>query len=456
MFGRKITFTYLDDGYDPGRAVNNTIRLIQQEQVFAVFSSLGTSNNLAVRKLLNDAKVPQLYVSSGATTFGRDYKKYPWTIGYIPPYSEEGELYGRYVVKNVKKPKIAVLYQNDDYGRDLLAGLKRGLGSKTNSIVASVGYDPTSADVQPQVTQLKASKANVLMVFAFGKFSLQAFNAVSRLGWKPQIFVNDVSSASALMAIVPQKAANGSISIVFGKDPASPIWRNDKGIKLFQSILKKYGSSVNSRDLQDGYFTAGMATAYTMVNTLKKAGKNLDPAERDERGHAPEREGQSLRPAGHRHPHDTDEPVPAHAGPAAALVEQQLASLRQADLRQALATRLRLGADHRLEGAGGSDGETERHDPRAAHGQFRHAVGSAREAARPRVPVGRIRHVEPVRASSRNGELDRRVAEGEDAGRRRDQRARGGTSKIVVVAVRYTAVSPERPLLSRRASAREL
>jgi branched-chain amino acid transport system substrate-binding protein len=275
VFGRKITFTYLDDGYDPGRAVNNTIRLIQQEQVLAVFSSLGTSNNLAVRKLLNDAKVPQLYVSSGATTFGRDYKKYPWTIGYIPPYSEEGELYGRYVVSNVKKPKIAVLYQDDDYGRDLLGGLKRGLGSKAKSIVASVGYDPTSADVQPQVTQLKASKANVLMVFAFGKFSLQAFNAVSRLGWKPQIFVNDVSSASALMAIVPQNAAKGSISIVFGKDPSAPIWRRDKGVRLFQSILKQYGSDIGSRDLQDGYYTAGMATAYTLVDTLKKAGRNL-------------------------------------------------------------------------------------------------------------------------------------------------------------------------------------
>jgi branched-chain amino acid transport system substrate-binding protein len=274
VFGRKIKFTYLDDGYDPGRAVNNTIRLIQQEQVFAVFSSLGTSNNLAVRKLLNDAKVPQLFVSSGATTFGRDYKKYPWTIGYIPPYSEEGEIYGRYVVKNIKKAKIAVLYQNDDYGRDLFAGLRRGLGAKAKSIVAKVGYDPTSADVQPQVTQLKASKANVLMIFAFGKFSLQAFNAVSRLGWKPQIFVNDVSSASALMSIVPQKAANGAISIVFGKDPASPSWANDKGIRLFQSILRKYGNGTNSRDLKDGYFSAGMATAYTMVNTLKKAGRN--------------------------------------------------------------------------------------------------------------------------------------------------------------------------------------
>jgi branched-chain amino acid transport system substrate-binding protein len=275
VFGRKIKYTYLDDGYDPGRAVNNTIRLIQQEQVLAVFSSLGTSNNLAVRKLLNDAKVPQLYVSSGATTFGRDYRKYPWTIGYIPPYSEEGEIYARHVLKNIKKAKIAVLYQDDDYGRDLYAGLRKGLGAKANSIVAKVGYDPNSSDVQPQVTQLKASKANVLMIFAFGKFSLQAFNAVSRLGWKPQIFVNDVSSASALMSIVPQNAANGSISIVFGKDPNAPQWANDRGVRLFQSILKTYGSGIGSRDLKDGYFTAGMATAYTMVNTLKKAGKNL-------------------------------------------------------------------------------------------------------------------------------------------------------------------------------------
>jgi branched-chain amino acid transport system substrate-binding protein len=275
VLGRKLKFEYLDDGYDPGRAVNNTIRLVQQEQVFAMFSSLGTSNNLAVRKLLNDAKVPQLFVSSGATTFGRDYRQYPWTIGYIPPYSEEGAIYGQYVVKKIKKPKIAVLYQDDDYGRDLYAGLRRGLGKKVGSIVAKVGYDPTSADVQPQVTQLKASKANVLMIFAFGKFSLQAFNAVSRLGWKPQIFVNDVSSASTLMSIVPQNAANGSISIVFGKDPAAPAWRNDKGIRLFQSILKKYGADTDSRDLQNGYFTAGMATAYTLVDVLKKAGKNL-------------------------------------------------------------------------------------------------------------------------------------------------------------------------------------
>jgi branched-chain amino acid transport system substrate-binding protein len=276
VFGRKLKFTYLDDAYDPGRAVNNTIRLVQQEGVFAMFSSLGTSNNLAVRKLLNDAKVPQLFVSAGATTFGRDYKQYPWTIGYIPPYSEEGAIYGRYVAQKIKKPKIAVLYQNDDYGRDLFGGLQRGLGAKKSAIVSKVAYDPTSTDVQPQVAQLKASKANVFMIFAFGKFSLQAFNAVSRLGWKPQIFVNDVSSASALMEIVPQSAANGSISIAFGKDPAAPIWRNDKGIRLFQSILKQHGGSdIGARDLKNGFYTAGMATAYTLVDALKRAGRNL-------------------------------------------------------------------------------------------------------------------------------------------------------------------------------------
>jgi branched-chain amino acid transport system substrate-binding protein len=278
VFDRKISYKYLDDAYDPGRAVQNTIRLVQQDQVFAMFNTLGTNGNLAIRKFLNDNGVPQLFVAAGATTFGRDYRKYPWTIGYIPTYTEEGEIYGRYVLGKIKKPKIAVLYQNDDYGRDLRSGLRRGLGSKAKLIVSSVGYDPTSSDVQGEVARLKASKANVFMIFAFGKFSLQAFNAVARLNWHPQIFVNDVASASSLMAIVPQTAANGAISIVFGKDPAAPIWARDKGVKLFQTILKKYGSGVSSRDLKDGFYVAGMASAYTMVDALRKAGKNLTRA----------------------------------------------------------------------------------------------------------------------------------------------------------------------------------
>ena len=275
VFGRKIKFTYLDDGYDPARAVNNTIRLVQQEQVFAMFSTLGTNNNLAIRKFLNQQSVPQLFVSSGATTFGRDYIQYPWTIGYIPPYSEEGRLYGQYILAHSKSPKIAVLYQNDDYGRDLLGGLRKGLGTKATAIVAKVGYDPTSTDVQPQIAQLKASKANVLCIFAFGKFSLQAYNGLNRVSWHPQVYVNDVSSASSLMIAVPQKAANGSISIAFGKDPATPLYAHDKGVKLFQTIWRKYGTDIKSVDFQNGFFVAGMGAAYTMVDTLKLAGKNL-------------------------------------------------------------------------------------------------------------------------------------------------------------------------------------
>src|SRR5947208_7859390 len=153
VYGRTIKFTYLDDGYDPGRAVNNTIRLVQQEQVFAMFSTLGTNNNLAIRKFLNQAGVPQLFVAAGATTFGRDFRQYPWTIGYIPPYSEEGELYGRYILSHLKKAKIAVLYQDDDYGRDLLAELRKGLGKKASASVVKVGYDPTASAVAPRLAQ---------------------------------------------------------------------------------------------------------------------------------------------------------------------------------------------------------------------------------------------------------------------------------------------------------------
>ena len=273
--GRRINYKYVDDQYNPSQTVQAVRELVQQDRVFAIFNALGTEHNLAVRSFLNASRVPQLFAGSGATTFGRDHRRYPYTIGYLPSYVGEGKVYARHIRATKPNAKVAVLYQNDDYGRDLLAGLRRGLGAKAKSIVARVGYDPTSADVQPQVTQLKASKANVFMVFAFGKFSLQAFNAVARLNWKPQIFVNDVSSASQLMSIVPQKAATGSISISFGKDPASPTYRRDRGIRLFQSILRQHGDSISTRDLTNGYFTAGMASAHTMVTALRQAGRNL-------------------------------------------------------------------------------------------------------------------------------------------------------------------------------------
>jgi branched-chain amino acid transport system substrate-binding protein len=267
VFGRKISYKYLDDAYDPGRAVQNTIRLVQQEQVFAMFNTLGTNNNLAIRKYLNDNGVPQLFVAAGATTFGRDYKKYPWTIGYIPSYAGEGRIYGRAIVRTIKRPKVAVLYQDDAYGRDLLSGLRKGLGRI--KVAAAQGYDPTSSDVRSQMAQLKASKANVLCVFAFGKFAIQAYFNLEQLGWHPKTFVNDVASAASIMELAPAKTTEGAVSIVFAKDPSSPQWARDKGMKLYRAVMRKYYSD----GLQNSYAAAGAAAAYTMADALKKAGK---------------------------------------------------------------------------------------------------------------------------------------------------------------------------------------
>jgi branched-chain amino acid transport system substrate-binding protein len=274
--GRKIAFKYLDDGYDPARAMSNAVRLVQQDRVFALFSPLGTNTNLAIRKFLNQQGVPQLFVGSGATTFGRDYRQFPWTIGYLPPFSAEGELYGKYILAHVKRPRIAVLYEDDEDGHDLLTGLRNGLGAKATAIVGKVGYNPSTADVQAQVAQLRATGANVFCIFAFGKFALQAFSGMAHVGWKPLTFINGVSTASTLMSTVPPKAANGAVSIVFGKDPANPLWQHDVGIRLFRQILHRYGGSgVGPSSFDDGYFVAGMAAAYTMVDALKKAGRNL-------------------------------------------------------------------------------------------------------------------------------------------------------------------------------------
>lgn len=272
--GRKIDFKYLDDAYDPSKTVQNVRQLIQQDNVFALFAVVGTNGNLAIRDFANASGVPTVFSASGATTFGRDYKKYPWTIGYLPPYGEEGELYAKHILAtNGKKAKVGVLYQSDDYGKDVLAGFRKGLGAKARTmIVQTVGYDPTASDVQSQVAQLKASGANTFCVFAFGKFAIQAFQYASKLGWKPQIYVNDVASASSIMQIMPRSTSEGAISIVWGKDPATPKFKNDAGTKLAATIIKKHIPGANA---SDGFLIAGMAEAFTMVDALKVAGKNL-------------------------------------------------------------------------------------------------------------------------------------------------------------------------------------
>jgi branched-chain amino acid transport system substrate-binding protein len=271
---RKIKYIVKDDAYDPAQTVDKTKELVQQDHVFAIFNSLGTETNLAIRPYLNALKVPQLFVASGATTWGKDYKKYPWTIGYQPNYRAEGTIYGRYVAKTNPKAKIAVLYQNDDYGKDLLAGLKNGLGSKAKLIVAKQSYEITDSDVQSQMAKLKAKHANTLMVFATPLFAIQSYVYAHKLGWRPKVYVNTVSSAANVMGIATagtsKKQTEGSISIVFLKDPTDAHWKRDRGVKLYRSIMKRYKGG-NPNNVYNVY---GMSVAHTFAAALKKAGKN--------------------------------------------------------------------------------------------------------------------------------------------------------------------------------------
>jgi branched-chain amino acid transport system substrate-binding protein len=272
---RKIKYLVRDDGYDPSRTVDQTRELVQQDKVFAIFNSLGTEQNQAIRDYLNAVKVPQLFVASGATTWGRDYKRYPWTIGYQPNYLAEGTIYGRYVSRTNPKARIGVLYQDDDYGKDLLSGLRRGLGSKAARIVSRQSYEASDPDVGSQIARLKGARANTLMIFATPAFAIRAYVHARRLGWRPKVFGNAVSSASNIMglatAATSKRQTEGSISIVFLKDPTDRRWASDPGVRLYRSVMKRYYAKGSWKDVYNVY---GMSVAHTFVQALKRAGKN--------------------------------------------------------------------------------------------------------------------------------------------------------------------------------------
>ena len=277
MNGRKIDYKYVDDAYEPSQTVLATRQLVQQDNVFAIFNTVGTENNLAVRSFLNQAKVPQLFVGTGVSKIGREHAQYPWTIGYLPSFVAEGRIYGRYIVKTKPKAKIAVLYENSDYGTDLTAGLRKGLGKKAARIVATQAYDPTDATIDSQMARLKASGANTFMMFATPKFAILAFIAVNKLGWRPQIFVSAVSISPNIMDIARAstqgRTTEGALSIAFVKDPTDRArYGRDPVMKLYSSILKQYLPSGKYEDVYNYY---GMAVAYTMVDALRKAGRNL-------------------------------------------------------------------------------------------------------------------------------------------------------------------------------------
>jgi branched-chain amino acid transport system substrate-binding protein len=275
--GRRISYTIVDDGYNPSQTVQATRRLVEQDGVFAIFNALGTEQNLAVRDYLNQKKVPQLFTASGATTFGSDAKQYPYTIGFQPSYQAEGWVLGKYLARTQGAAKVAVLFQNDDYGKDLLNGLKRGMARSKSKVTAAEPYEVTASDVQAQVAKLRSSGANVFAIFATPKFAIQAYVYASKLGWKPKLTLNNaVSSASNIMQIASEggtnKVVNGSVSIVFLKDPTDPKWQSDSAMKLYRTIMKRFAPGAN---VDDVYHVYGMAAAWTAVESIRKVGKDL-------------------------------------------------------------------------------------------------------------------------------------------------------------------------------------
>jgi branched-chain amino acid transport system substrate-binding protein len=274
--GRKILYKLLDDQYNPALTVQETRQLVQQDQVLAIFNSLGTDNSLAVRDFLNQAKVPQLFVGTGVSSFAREHAEKPWSIGFLPSFFAEAEIYGRYVLAHTPKAKIAVLYENNEFGKDMVAGLRKALGARAGSMIKAVqSYELTDTTVESQTATLKASGADTLMVFATPQFAILSYIAAYKLGWKPQIFLSSVSPSPNIMEIArlsSGKTTNGTITVAFVKDPTNARWAKDPAIALYKKILKRY---LPGKRPDDVYLYYGMTVAYTMVDALKKAGRNL-------------------------------------------------------------------------------------------------------------------------------------------------------------------------------------
>jgi branched-chain amino acid transport system substrate-binding protein len=271
--GRKIRYLFLDDGYNPSETVSKTRELVENEKVFAIFNSVGTEHALAVRPYLNQMRVPQLFVGSGLSALALERKRYPWSMGYLPRFAGEGALYGRYVRNTEPRGRIAVLHEDSEYGQDMFAGLRRGLGSLSTRIAAVQTYELSDPDVNAQISRLKASRADTVMIFALPTQTIQAFLAIHKLGWRPRIFVNSVSIDPFVMDVVQRntgkRLVEGAISSQFLKDPTDPALANDQGVKLYKQILRRYLPGAKVKEVAHLY---GMAVAYTMVDALRHAG----------------------------------------------------------------------------------------------------------------------------------------------------------------------------------------
>jgi len=273
--GRKVKFISLDDTYSPPKTFEQVRRLVEQDKVIAVFNPVGTAGNSAIHGYLNQKKVPHLFVSSGATKWA-DPEHFPWTIGFNPSYQREARTYAEHILKTNPKAKIAVLYQNDDLGRDLLTGLKAGLGDSVKNIVAEASYEMADPTVDSQLVTLKASKADTIILFTTPKAGAQAIRKIHDMNWKANRYVANVSaSVGAVLTPAGLDRAKGYFTAAYTKDPTDKQWENDADVKEWHAFMK---SEFPSGDLKDGSNAYAYVTAKTVTHVLTQCGDDLSAA----------------------------------------------------------------------------------------------------------------------------------------------------------------------------------
>ena len=270
--GRKINFISLDDGYSPPKTLEQVRRLIEEDQVALLFNNLGTACNSAIQKYVNQKQVPHLFISSGADKWG-DYQHFPWTMGFQPSFRTEAQIYAKYILKEKPNAKIAILYQNDDIGKDYLAGMKDVLGDKFDKMVVTASYEATDPTIDSQITSLQDAGANVLLVAAIPKFAAQAIRKVHDLDWKPLFFMSFVStSIGAVIKPAGPENAIGMITAGYLKDPNDPTWKNDAGMNEWRDFMAKY---MPGADITDGNYVSAYGFSKAMLQVLKQCEGNF-------------------------------------------------------------------------------------------------------------------------------------------------------------------------------------
>jgi branched-chain amino acid transport system substrate-binding protein len=271
--GRRITLVSLDDGYAPPKTVEQTRKLVEQERVALLFSSIGTAPNTAVQKYLNDRKIPQIFIGSGASKWG-NYQEFPWTIGGVQAtFRAEGRIYARYILQHKADARIGVLYQNDDYGKDYFLGLKDVLSDKFDKMVSTQSYEPTDPTIDSQIVSLQGAGVDAIIVGATPKFAAQSIRKVYDIGWKPMFFLSNVAIwVNSVMAPAGVEKGVGIISSAYVKDPTDPGWDDDPGMKQWRDFMKKY---MRDADASDQNYVNSFNSGMVLVQALKQCGDDL-------------------------------------------------------------------------------------------------------------------------------------------------------------------------------------